>query len=277
MYRDILVHMKSYELWSPHIDFALAMAARSSAFLTGLLTNQNIALLKLISVGPGGGAALIGGLQEQADQRAEALRTRFEQALKTHNIQGAFEAAEGRADELIAMLGRFHDLIIVEQTAPGHDEINLTSTEEAAVQSGRPTLIVPHRGKFQPPFKRLLVAWNGSREATRALHGALPLIEAAESVVLLEGHPREVSASITKAPSTDIASYLKRHARAVESAGKDLRDAGAASAIPAVAEAKDCDLIVMGAYGRAGISRLLFGGATAKVFADMRLPVLAAH
>jgi nucleotide-binding universal stress UspA family protein len=174
-------------------------------------------------------------------------------------------------------LGRFHDLVVVEQTDPSKDEVNWESAEEAAVQSGRPTLVVPRAGSFEKPFARVLLAWNGSREAARALHAAMPLIEAADAVLVLEGRGREQHGSITRMPATDIAAYLGRHAKTVERVGQDLRDHEAGAAILDVAQAQGCDLIVMGAYGRKGLSRMIFGGATDHVFKASRLPILSAN
>lgn len=276
MYRDILVHLKSYEGWSPHIDTALALAARTGAQLTGLLTHQDIAIAKQLAPTLAGYEPL-GALQAETDARTAAMKTAFETALAEKGVTGQFESAEGRANELLSLAGRFHDLLVIEQTDPSHDERNWETAEEAAVHSGRPCLIVPRLGRFVEPFKRVLVAWNGSRESTRALHAAMPLIEAADSVVLLEGRMREHMPSVSKVPNLDIGAYLNRRSKRVELGGEDVADAGASDVILKAAAAKQCDLIVMGAYGRSGLARLILGGATSEVFAKATLPILAAH
>jgi hypothetical protein len=81
MYRDILVHLKSHEHWSGHIDAALALAKRSNAYLTGLITHQEVALAKQLAMGPGG-ADLLGELEVQADTRTKEMKARFEAALQ---------------------------------------------------------------------------------------------------------------------------------------------------------------------------------------------------
>jgi nucleotide-binding universal stress UspA family protein len=276
MYRDILVHLKSHEDWSGHIEAAFALAKRSNAFLTGLITHQELALAKQLAMGPGG-ADLLGELQVSADAKTKIMRARFEAALAERGVRGAFEAAEGRANELISLIGRFHDLVVIEQTDPTTDELNWETTEEAAVHGGRPTLIIPRAGQFDRPFSRILLAWNGSRESTRALHAALPLIEAADAVVVLEGRGREHFGSITRMPAADISHYLSRHAKTVERAGDGVTDPEAGAAILDVAAARGCDLIVMGAFGRTGLARMVFGSATDAVFKASKLPILAAH
>jgi nucleotide-binding universal stress UspA family protein len=277
MYRDILVHLKSYEDWSPHIDAAIALAARSRAALTGLFTLQNLAILKQLTGAPAGGADILAKVQADADAAAAAMKTRFEEAVSKRGVHGAFVVAEGRSNELISLYGRFHDLVVIEQTDSARDDLNWSTAEEAAVNCGRPTLIVPRHGRHEAAFARILVAWNGSREATRALHAAMPLIEMAEAVVLLEGRMREAMASVVSAPGLDIADYLRRYAKNVEAAGRDVRDAEAAEAILDAADSCRCDLIVMGALGRRGLSKVILGGATEKILRASGVPVLAAH
>lgn len=277
MYRDILVHLKSYEDWSPHIDAAIALAARSRAYLTGLFSLQNLAILKQLTGAPESGADILAKLQTEADVAAAAMKARFEEAMTKRGVHGTFVVAEGRSNELISLYGRFHDLVVVEQTDNVRDDLNWSTAEEAAVNCGRPTLIVPRHGRHEAAFTRVLVAWNGSREATRALHAAMPLIEAAESVAVLEGQMRETMASIISAPGLDISTYLRRHAKSVELVGHDVRDSNAADAILDAADKHRSDLIVMGALGRRGLSRLILGGATARVLQSSGVPVLAAH
>ena len=277
MYRDILVHLKSYEDWSPHIDAAIALAVRSRAYLTGLFSLQNLALLKQLTGEKASSAEILAKVQADADAAASAMKARFEDAMTKRGVHGTFVVAEGRSNELISLYGRFHDLVVVEQTDATRDDLNWSTAEEAAVNCGRPTLIVPRHGRHEAAFTRILLAWNGSREATRALHAAMPLIEAAESVALLEGRMRETMASIVSAPGLDIASYLRRHAKNVEVVGHDVGDSGAAEAILDTADKHRVDLIVMGALGRRGLSRLILGGATERVLRASGVPVLAAH
>jgi nucleotide-binding universal stress UspA family protein len=277
MYRDILVHLKSYEEWSPHIDAAIALAARSRAYLTGLFSLQNLAILKQLTGAPVGGADILCKVQAEADATAATMKARFESAMIKRGVHGAFVVAEGRSNELISLYGRFHDLVVVEQSDSVHDDLNWSTAEEAAVNCGRPTLIVPRHGRHEAAFARILIAWNGSREATRALHAAMPMIEAAESVALIEGRMRESMGSVVSAPGLDIASYLRRHAKSVEVVGHDIGDVGAADAILDAADKHRADLIVMGALGRRGLSRLILGGATEKVLRASGVPILAAH
>jgi nucleotide-binding universal stress UspA family protein len=277
MYKDLLVHVKPHEEWSAHIDLAMALGARFGARVTGVAPYENLAIAKLLAKGPGGGGGLIAELQTAADREAAALQERFSKRLQDYGAEGELQVAEGRAHEVLGFAGRFYDLVVVEQTDFKEDDINWSTAEEAAVNSGRPTLIAPRDKPSDGAFRRVLIAWNGGREATRALHAARPIWEQAEEVVLLAGPPREIAASITRAPPGDIESYLRRRAAQVTLADMHVRDADAASRILDVADEAGCGLIVMGAFGRKGLSRLILGGATGRVLREAPVPVFAAH
>jgi len=275
--KDILVHVNEHEAWSNHIDLAIALARRFGARLTGILPHEQLALVKLMADGPGGGAEFIPELQARADRAAAALGARFADTLRAGTVEGDLVTAEGRAHQVLTLAGRFHDLIVVEQTNLHEDDINWSSAEEAAVLSGRPTLVAPREVISDGAFRRILVAWNGGREATRALHAARPFLADAEEVLVLEGPSREMAASVTRAPPGDVMDWLRRHTRAVRRVASDIADRDAADAILQMASTHRCDLVVMGAYGRRGLARLVLGGATSKVLRAARLPVLAAH
>jgi nucleotide-binding universal stress UspA family protein len=277
MYKDLLVHVKPQETWSAHIDLAVALGARFKARVTGIVPHENLAIAKLLAGGPRGGGAWIEDMQAVANRQAAVLEERFMQCLRQHGAEGEIQVAEGRSHEVLGFAGRFYDLVVVEQTDLNEDDINWSTAEEAAVNSGRPTLIAPRHEQSDAAFRRVLVAWNGSREATRALHAARPIWENSEEVVLLSGHSREIAPSITRPPPGDIESYLRRRTPAVTIADGHVRDTDAAARILAVAAETKCSLIVMGAFGRKGLSRLILGGATSRVFRDAPIPILTAH
>ena len=106
---------------------------------------------------------------------------RHHQAVSGRGFAGCsddWDAAEGDASELLTLASRVHDVIIVEQTREGFDELGWDVAETCAVSSGTPTLVVPFEGTFPPIGQRVLVAWNGSHQAAAAVHGALPLFTA---------------------------------------------------------------------------------------------------
>lgn len=272
--RDVLVHVKSYEEWSEHIEVAGRICKAEGARLSGLYTLRNLATLKA-AFGP----QSPGVVQRQTDDYATAAKVDgvFRAFLERAEVVGEFRIGEGAASELITWASRFHDLVVVEQTDHETDEIGWDVAEECALGSGRPTLIVPFRGEFPSIGRRIVVAWNGSRQAARALHGALPFIERAEKVAVLKGKSSEVLSSITRYPDIDVAVYLQRYTSRLEVREFDCGDRNAGAAILDAARHAGADLLVMGAYGRSWFSEWMLGGATRTVLRDMHLPVLMAH
>jgi hypothetical protein len=122
---------------------------------------------------------------------AETVERRFRETLQLGGIAGDWHLfVRGGAAELIA-LAKAADLVIVGQhlhEAPASAEFR---PEEIVVACGRPLLLLPYAGTFSSVGKRVLVAWDGTREATRAVHDALPLIAAAEAVTVVSVAGRE--------------------------------------------------------------------------------------
>jgi nucleotide-binding universal stress UspA family protein len=189
-----------------------------------------------------------------------------------------WQVAEGDAAEVLGVAARYHDLTIIEQTDLVSDEIGFDVPETCVLSSGRPVLIVPNTGRFDQVGRSIVVAWNGSRQAAAALHGALPFIDHAERVLVLQGRGRTSYPSVTRWPSLDLRRAISSHGvpvLSIEPIG--VEDADAGSAILAVAAREAADLVVMGAYGRSWLSEWILGGATRHILSHMNVPVLMAH
>jgi len=276
-FRDILVHLKSYEAWSPHIDVAADLASRFNAHLTGLFNDADLAILKHIAAGPGGNADYFALREAQAAANVAAAKAKFTTEMTRRGVAHSFEHAEGWANEILALVGRFHDLIVTEQSQTTHDEFNWTDAEDAAIRSGRPSLVVPHTGHSGALGNNIVIAWNGSREACRALSAAMPFVETAQKVTVLVGEFREAAPSATRMPSLDIATYLGRHAKALHIQSIAGKDRAAGEEILSAVKAAGADLLVMGAFGRHGFAQMIFGSATGYVLRRLTVPALMAN
>ena len=273
-WKRILLHQHANRECGEPARVAIALARRFGAGLSALHTNREIAVLK----------HLLGSEHEAVKSAAamdaplmRAAESRFVEACRDAGVAGTIEVGEGSPLELVNVCGRTHDLIVVEQSTMSIETIGSDLVEEAAVSCGTPLLIVPRDRVGPVPGQRILVAWNNSRQSASAVHGALPLISAAQHVVALEGRSRDVTASITRWPRHDIGAYLRAHARSVEVVPFDPDNATSGEALLAAAERYKCDLLVMGAYGRSAWREFLFGGATRHVIAHTTVPVLMAH
>jgi nucleotide-binding universal stress UspA family protein len=139
---------------------------------------------------------------------------------------------------------------------------------------GRPVLVVPRYGTFPTIGERVLVAWNGAREAVRAVNDALPLLQRAQLVTVLSIDPSDADHRI---PSADITLHLARHgvtAVAAQTRGTDLL---VADILLSYAADLGADLIVSGAYGHTRLRELVLGGMTRHLLQTMTVPVLMSH
>jgi nucleotide-binding universal stress UspA family protein len=144
---------------------------------------------------------------------------------------------------------------------------------QVVLGSARPVLALPYAGRFATIGARVLLAWDGSSEATRAVWGALPLLRAADLVAIVLFKPAEAAG---RQPGADLALYLARHGVRCEVHAEPVPIAGGATLLSCAADLQS-DLIVMGAYGHARLREMLLGGVTETILASMTVPVLMAH
>ena len=170
-------------------------------------------------------------------------------------------------------LARLHDLVIMpvpETTDRGYAEAALFGT-------GRPTLLLPSRPNHKPLRKldTVVVAWDFSREAARALGDALPILASAKNVHILSIYGEKgIDTSCT---STDLEKYLAAHKVKYVLDERVLKDGSIGDLIASSAAEFGADMIVMGAYGHSRFREFVLGGATAGMLSDPPLPVFLSH
>jgi nucleotide-binding universal stress UspA family protein len=213
--------------------------------------------------------------------RADAKRMKELFAAATSDLTPTPEWREADAKfESVALRileqGRCSDLIVVPQIDPNSDGSTLQEDPVRIVmESGRPVLMLPNEGAITLPPKRVMVAFDGRREAARAIFDALPLLQRADnvSVAWLNASP----ATAGDLPVAEICATLARHG--VKSQGLEGRATGADVGVELLrlAKADGADLLVMGCYGHSRLREFILGGATRHILHHMHLPVLLSH
>ena len=269
--REILVHLKSHEEWSPHADYAVRTAKQFSARLRALVSFHEVVMLRNL---PGQGGSAIDGQLVKDKAIAAKLEKRFLAACESAGVQGVFSIAEGAAGEIVPWAARLHDLTIIEQRQPESDELGFDAAEESALSAGRPVLLVPRSGDFQPCPEHVLLAWNGSQMAASAVHGALPFIERARKVTICSGEVRLPLRPGSRIPAISIADHLRRHVAEVVEEKSDVGASSVGEHLLGRAGELGCGMIVMGAYGRSWFSEYFLGGATRHMLKHMTVPIL---
>lgn len=214
------------------------------------------------------------------------LRERANAALAAFASQAAQPGMPAHAARLIddeaagglSLEARVADLLVVSQ-ADGPSDL----VAQVLPQAGRPVLVLPAAFAGQAIGKRILVAWDASREASRALAGALPLLRLADAVDLVVCETDSAAGVTRDVQMADPLPYLAHHSvsatlrrHVVAGGGRFHRDAVGA-ALLSVASGDGFDLLVMGAYAHSRLRETLLGGVTRTVLAQMALPVLFEH
>ena len=147
--------------------------------------------------------------------------------------------------------------------------------ESVILECGKPVMVLPETGIASQPGRHVVVAWNGLREAIRAIDAALPLLCAAERVDVLEVDPADTEGN--PLPGADISTHLARHGINIRAEALASNGEGVGEALLARAVTDGADLLVMGAYGHARWRELILGGATAHVLRQTKMAVLMTH
>ncbi|HVC55949.1 MAG TPA: universal stress protein [Stellaceae bacterium] len=208
---------------------------------------------------------------------ADIIEERFREEVRPHAIEGDWHLfAAGEGDQLAELL-KTVDLAIFGQNAPDDHVPAHFRPEDLVMASGRPALIVPYAGAFASVGRRVLVAWDGTREASRALHDALPLIGNAAAVTVMTVRAHEAGTDPKEASLDRVVRHLERHglrARPEQLVGSDI---SISDALLSRAADLDIDLIVAGAYHHSRLREALFGGVSRDFLDHMTVPVLMSH
>jgi nucleotide-binding universal stress UspA family protein len=274
---DILVHVDQSPRAQMRLDIAAELARQHGAHLTALQVID--VAMPVMALGDGGGGAVIAELMEQMRQSALVagvkLKAAFEAALARDGIMGEWRQVEGTTREILALHGRYADLLVLGQDDPESDSAGLL--EAVVFDSGRPVLAIPFAGSFKTIGKRVLVGWNASREASRALHDALPLIAKAETATVFLANPTRGLDGHGEEPGADIARHMVRHGLKVEVAKVIADDVPDSALLLNHASDMGADLLVMGAYGHSRLREFILGGMTRSLLREMTVPVLLSH
>ena len=213
----------------------------------------------------------------QAAERADQLEAAFRERLRFSRLQGDWRVASGHVSEAVVRQARQADLVILGQVNPSHPPppAGRQLAEDVLMTSGRPILVIPYIGRFATVGSRILVGWNNSREATRAVNDAMPLLAKATSVIVLEASARNLATD--DATGADIARHLARHGINAETTRTVTGSISTFDLLLNYATDMSADLLVVGGYGHSRLRELVLGGVTRELLRHMTLPVLMSH
>jgi len=273
-YSDILLHLTNDHRTVEKIDAAFTVARRFKASVTALYTMP--VPVPPYYMGEYVPAEFYQQTHEEMKISAAQAKVMFEDSAAKADLASRWVEAEQQPETAIRMMGRTYDLVVVGQPDPGksspEDGIQV-EPGDLAISLGRPVLTIPYIGSFATVGRKVAVAWNGSREASRAVHDALPLLKDANSVEILTVNPEpEVSAS-----AAALTQHLLNYGIAARSNRVTAKEIGDGDAMLSTLADTGADLLVMGIYGHSRLQELVLGGVSKTIIDSMTLPVLMSN
>jgi nucleotide-binding universal stress UspA family protein len=282
--KDILVHLYSSARSAAVLDIAASLAARHSAHLTGLYVVE-VPAPALFYGDPGAFVdprlidQITTEVRDKGMKEAGRVGRQFRDRVGREGIEGEWRVVEGFTAETVALHARYSDLAILKQRDP--NDTSLAAAEDVVattlLSSGRPILVLPYVGNFPTVGRRVLVGWKSTREASRAVNDALPLLQHADTVTVLAINPEHGIGGDGDVPAADIALHLARHGVNASAAHTVTKEVSEGTALLNQASDIEADLIVAGGYGHSRTRELVFGGVTRTLLTTMTAPVFLSH
>jgi nucleotide-binding universal stress UspA family protein len=276
MIKDIVVSLSVVEDGDFAGDFAVSVASALDGYLTGIafVYDPIVPVAAIAYMSP----EVIDAQQRDSESAAKTALDRFCAAAARAGITA--EAAKlpanyAGAGEQFGQIARRFDLAIVGQAEPGKDAVEAQIAEGALFESGRPVVMVPYIQKAPLKLDRVMVCWDGSRAATRAIADAMPLLARAGrvDVVIVANDPGKQD----EIPGADMGRHLARHGLKVDIARFAAGGIDVADALLSHAADSGADFIVMGGFGHSRLREFVLGGVTRSILRSMTAPVLMSH
>jgi nucleotide-binding universal stress UspA family protein len=279
-WKDILVIVSEAEGDEPALALGEALAKQcadchlAAAFLTPL-PDEPLAYEPTVVAGVW--AELLGRARQDAEAERKRVEARLAQSAKKYDLRNA-EALSRDLGRVAAVHSRYADVAVMTRPSDGPGaELREEIIEGVLFHSGRPALIAPPGWSGGAIGKRVVVAWDASREATRALSEADDILEFAEAVTVLTVDAKPKMFGHGEEPGANIAAHLQRRGLPAEVRNVDSQGRAASLAIMEEATALGADLVVMGGYAHSRLRELVFGGATRELLRTATVPLLMAH
>ena len=277
--KTILVPTEQHDLMASMLQSALLLGRRFDSYIEGFaLFPAMVEIYALDSE-----ISLPIEVKEHDAEMAKQARSLFEKFMQDQGIPQAKRPEAGISfdwfadapdgDAFVGSYGRVFDVIVVGRPGASRASRPSMATIEAGLfEAGRPVLLAPP----SPPQRmgdHILIAWNCSTEQATSVALALPLLRKAQHVTVLT-----VQGGTVPGPTGEqLARYLERSSIPCEAVTVSPEGRSTGEAILANAAARNCDLLIKGAYTQSRLRQMIFGGATRHILANATLPVLMAR
>ena len=276
MVKDIVVNLTGDAPQEFAADYAISLARLFDAHIAGIGFIYEPVIPGTVMGGIP--TDLIEAQREENTRAAKVATDRFEAAASRAGLSAEvrlLDASVAGAADLFGRIARRFDLAVVGQARPQEGASEELLIEGALFESGRPVVVVPHVQTQGVTLDRVLVCWDGSRPATRAIADALPFLRRAKAldIVAVSGERGKGSELV----GTNMARHLARHGLKVELKRLSAGNVDVPAAITAHATETGADFMVMGGYGHSRLREFILGGVTRTVLTTSTIPVLMSH
>ena len=276
MIKDIVVNLSVGNDGGPAGDYAVSVAAAFDAHLAGIaFVFDPIVPVSGMGYIP---AEVIETQQADNEAAAKAAIDRFAEATRHAGLSAeplSLTASLAGAGDQFGRIARRFDLAIVGQGEPETSPVEEIIAETTLFESGRPMIMVPYIQKAPLKLDNVMLCWDGSRQAARAIADAMPLLETAGRVeIVIITNERGKQDEIEGA---DIGQHLARHGLKIDVHRIAGGNIDVADALLSHAADSGADFMVMGGYGHSRLREFVLGGVTHSIFRSMTVPTLLSH
>ena len=276
--KDLLLLLDGTAASRSRLELGLGLAQRFSARVTAMALVPHPYVPAMVGVHLP--VELVQAQIAEAERIADRVLREAGTLAAERGVEMVTVTAAGPVDRLQAAFTRWArqvDLSVVGQPDDSTDLTVALPPETAFMDTGRPALIVPFVGAPATGFRRIMLAWDGSREAARAAHDALPFLRDAERTSVIVIDPEQIAERVGDPPGAEICAHLARHGVRAEVTCLPSGGIGVGNALLAQAATESAELLVMGGYGHSRMRQMILGGATRELLAQMTVPVLLSH
>jgi nucleotide-binding universal stress UspA family protein len=275
MIKDIVVNLGLGER-DPAGEYAIAVADAFGAHVLGMAVIYDPVIPGTVMGGIP--PAYIETQRVEAEKTVKAAIARFETTAKRVGVSfesRSVNASVAGAAERLGRLGRRFDLVVVGQ--PDRDKSAPVEVVDEGVlfESGRPVIFVPYIQRGGLKLDHVMVCWDGSRAAARAVADSLPFLQKAKQVEIVIVASK--SGKQDEVPGADLGQHLARHGLKVDVKRITSPDIDVTSTILSYAADSSADMIVMGGYGHSRFREFILGGVTRGILETMTIPALMSH
>lgn len=258
-YKDVVVYLDASDLNEPRVETAIKLAEQHSARLIGVDISTAVAF------------------EGERRERAQAIQGTFEKMARQTRLEAECRTAGTSASTAQELFAHCADIIVSSQLHVDSAHLAAAAVpKDVLLNAGVPMLILPTEWQAKEAVGRsILLAWNFSRESTRALHDSMPMLAKSEHVTLFvfgagfDPHNSDV---------LDVVAHLERHGIKVTVDGwRDTGEFDTIDAMFASLEREKSDLIVAGAYGHSPLRESLFGSTSEQLLNNISMPLVMSH